>query len=253
MSEYLYHYTTLEALESISKTSLRMSNIVKLKGDPFEMHHGLDVFLHTLMEQEIKSADENKKGFYKVVLRKIIEQLAHQGRNEIFPSLYSLSLSEDINNQYLWNTYAKNGEGVALKINTSKLPLKSILNFKKINYDVNTLINNLIKIIDESYPSIMSESKVDENNYIIKAKNKHITEMNSKSILEFAYYKPQRIYINENEWRYVIRPEHVGLDSSDQEYINLPIKNSELIHGIIPGENCNTNQLMKVWPSYIRA
>lgn len=111
--DVLWHYTNIDALKSIVTDGLKLFSSFK-KNDKFESQFGRDVFDRALL------------GLYHLIgFSELKEEISDIDFYEkMTKSSFIFSMTSNRDNACFWQSYAKNKNGIAIGINTSRLKNK---------------------------------------------------------------------------------------------------------------------------------
>lgn len=255
--EYLYHYTSLSALQSMLKNTQDKDELVfwasdiTMMNDPDELAYGVSKTKEYLSKLEsIKSVPKQKR------LSPLIKSFSELPNMQLemardLPSLYAISFSEDGDSLPMWRTYSDSAKGVCLKvcdyiINTQVIKSKSLWRPD----DVNVKITDGIRAAVMCYGEIKEDSsaaRLITNKFEEFLKELHDDNQKENTLAfikiyggmlvkrpEFQYEKEHRLYDGFKSPRhYRISPQGMLIP-----YVELPIKKN-LIKGIILGPEFN--------------
>lgn len=154
-----YHYTSLEALDSIIKTGkFRLTNL-KYTNDLTELKFNQNNIIKVLYVLLEKNNSNKEKYIYKSLIE------AYKSNDFLDNTIidpYAISLTMDENNLYHWRCYANGGKGVNIGFDINKLIENTTLNennlklflFSSICYDIQSqaqLVKNMILNYISSY------------------------------------------------------------------------------------------------------
>lgn len=157
MMKFLYHYTSLQALNGIipynaSKLVLHAS-VASSMNDPTEVQNGYDCLL---------------KGFPSNGINESLKQkLIQQGRS----SLFITSFSSNSDSLPLWISYAENGTGICLKFRRDVIEdaIKGTGNLMDVVYSNEDKNNNRKEILEKNRINRIDSEQI--NMYIFSCKN----------------------------------------------------------------------------------
>lgn len=195
----LYHYTNVEALDSILRSrKLRLSHYHKLNDD-MEIKHAFDLTFKMINKYIDHSQYQDFwKYFYK----------CFQYINCL--EFYVCSFSENYNNPALWDAYADHNHGVCIGLRSDyfkpvsniKKIKKKLIALEKVHYDennFNTYISSLLNIIDKNIKNKIDNFTNDLYPYVASELAIFILPILPK--LKQSIGKRGEIWQLENEWR----------------------------------------------------
>lgn len=218
--DYLYHYTTVDALVNgiVVKNPKKGEELClwatnsQYMNDPEELKEGIRI-LSTFYSELNKLLNENKFN---------INQM--EDNLELYKQFYLTSLSKNRDSLPMWNMYGANGHGIALKF-TSKMQQVDCDDYiVKCEYDASKLINNL-------------QEKFDRNN-----KNK-----SAMLLFLIPLVLKNSAYSYENEVRIASRYSELITKYRCRNGLVIPYKEifleKELLEGIIIGPAANREEV----------
>jgi hypothetical protein len=210
MTEYLYHYTTIEKfLNGILQTySIRLNSIQNVN-DPIDskIRYLESDYVIFSNQEEGEKYHEIKEKYHDLVNEKWIKntKIACFSIDNSVDKIQGYQLSN------LWSYYAENQTGLCLKLDKNKL----IANFND-KYEYNTPLTGPVNYVDKiSSAKYHHDYNSDHRFGIIKNKDS-------------LFFEKLKVWDREQEYRIIC------FSTDDYEYISL----DSILHEIILGQNC---------------
>lgn len=207
--DYIYHYTTIESLESIlSSKEIRFSDCRYLN-DFREISYGVDI-VKGLIDEKLKEVASLKKR--KILLERRLLRLQEKMDASRFPNNYIFCLCENGNLLSQWRGYSRESCPVALKIKINKAGKQS----KRVT-------TYLFKVIYDKKIQHKLVSAIIENHLKIKFKDSVQEFLHLSSVLWGLYiatiYFKDASFQEEKEWRYVYADYSPGRNDDNINFI----------------------------------
>ena len=244
-SEFLYHYTSMDALCSMlseyrkncsTRNLIFWASSIFTMNDPREMLHGAEVLeiLLPAIEKLFGLPSENSLDIKNLDREKVLKDTTKT------PFVLSFTANED--ELGMWNLYGDNGCGVSLILSkdVKSIPLEegNCSGLVKVNYEKG--VDNYPNLANIFNNGIIEWSNYDESAKILECKERTL----SKLFTQLCPYIKSEAYKNENEYRicYTNVPyRSVKFRTKNKSiipYVEVPLPVKSL-RGILLGPCCN--------------
>lgn len=193
--EILYHYCTADGALSIGRSRKMWSSAFECMNDEEEFRLGLNMAIAEI-KKSIDLLNINQKPIIKANWDKFLQDEIQN------PTLrpYVLSFSDDPANDHMWNAYADQSKGIALKIPFDKKQISASNSYVlKMSYDIvskTTELNQYLRLLEADFNSKTCPSCLNVN-----LLNLFCAYLQTVFFCSITVKDPK--WSQENEWRLV--------------------------------------------------